>query len=140
PRRRGFDHFYGFANGGHDYWKWHLFDDDRTVTGDGRYLTDALHDATIAFIERNRTRPFAIFLAEHAPHEPLQAPPELIEKYRKRLAGAYPDNVAIIYPMIEAMDTGIGRILAKLEEWGLRENTLIVFTSDNGAALNQGRG
>lgn len=138
PRRRGFDHFFGFANGAQDYWKWNLFQDDTTLVHDGRYLTVALHDAAISFIEHNRNHPFMLVLAEHAPHEPFQAPDALIEKYRQRLAGKYSNSVAILYAMIEAMDAGIGDVLAKIDALGLRENTIVVFVSDNGAALGRG--
>lgn len=135
PHRRGFDLFHGFANGGHDYWKWNLMRNGQTVRADGRYLTDALNDETIAFIEANRARPFAIFLAHHAPHSPFQAPPALVEKYRARGQGKLNDAVATIYAMIEAMDTGLGRVFAALDRLGLAEKTIVVFTSDNGAPL-----
>lgn len=135
PHQRGFDLFYGFANGGHDYWQWALMRNGRTERADGRYLTDALNDETIAFLERHRERPFALFLAHHAPHSPFQAPPALVEKYLARGGGRLNRAVATIYAMIEAMDTGLGRVLAALERLGLRERTLVVFTSDNGAPL-----
>ncbi len=133
PHHRGFDQFYGFANGAQDYWKWNLMRNGRNETADGRYLSDALNDETIAFIERNRSRPFAIFLAQHAPHSPFQAPAALVEKYQRRAQGQYNDTVATIYAMIEAMDTGLGRVLSTLEKLGLRDRTIVVFTSDNGA-------
>ncbi len=135
PHRRGFDLFYGFPNGGHDYWKWHLQRNDAQEAADGRYLTDALNDEAMAFVERNRARPFALFLAHHAPHVPLQAPDALVAKYLERGRGRYGRAVATIYAMIEVMDTGIGRLLAKVEACGLRERTIVVFTSDNGAVL-----
>lgn len=139
PHNRGFDLFYGFANGEMDYWRWHLQRNDAVESHDGRYLTDALTDETITFIRSNEERPFAVFLAHLAPHLPLQAPEELVEKYRERLCGRYDDAVAVIYAMIEAMDTGLGRIVAELEERGLKDNTIFVFTSDNGALLGRTR-
>ncbi len=135
PHERGFDLFYGFANGGHDYWQWHLMRNGQTENADGRYLTDALTDEAIAFVEKNRDRPFALFLAHPAPHSPFQAPQALIDAYLKKGEGKYGRAVATIYAMIEAMDTGVGRVLDRLEELGLHDDTWIVFTSDNGAIL-----
>jgi arylsulfatase A len=137
PHHRGFDLFYGFANGGHDYWNWQLMRNSEIESADGRYLSDALNDEAVAFIQHSKAqgKPFAIFLAHHAPHPPLQAPQRLIDKYKKRVQGVYDESAAIMYAMIEAMDTGIGRVVAEMERQGLIEDTIIVFTSDNGANL-----
>ncbi|MFP6766048.1 MAG: sulfatase-like hydrolase/transferase, partial [Planctomycetaceae bacterium] len=135
PHQRGFDLFYGFANGGQDYWKWNLLQNDQARPHDGRYLTDALNDEAERFIRTCTARkaPFALFLAHHAPHSPFQAPAPLIEKYQQRLGPDGSRQVATIYAMIEAMDTGLGRVFSTLRETGQWEQTLIVFTSDNGA-------
>jgi len=135
PHRRGFDLFFGFPNGGQDYWKWNLLRNDEAVPHDGRYLTDALNDEAIAFIQQNRDKPFAIFLAHHAPHGPLQAPVALVRKYRERLGKEASEAVAVTYAMIEAMDTGLARVFQKLQDEGVWKNTMIVFTSDNGPWL-----
>jgi arylsulfatase A-like enzyme len=137
PHKRGFDLFYGFANGGQDYWKWNLQRNDVIEPHDGRYMTDVFNQEAIEFIRTShkQQKPFALFLAHHAPHPPLQAPEALIDKYRERLAGKYSDDVAIIYAMIEQMDTGLGWVLDELRRLGIMENTIIVFTSDNGAHL-----
>jgi arylsulfatase A len=143
PHHRGFDLFFGFPNGGHDYWNWHLMRNGQLERSDGRYLSDVLNDEAIAFIRRAGTegKPFALFLAHHAPHPPLQAPPNLVDKYKRRVGGVYDESVAIMYAMIEAMDTGIGRVLEEIEQRGLAEDTIVVFTSDNGANLGgSGRG
>jgi len=136
PHRRGFDLFYGFPNGAQDYWKWNLYRNDVVESHDGRYLTDALNDETISFIRENRDQPFAIFLAHLAPHTPLQAPKELVDKYVEIVDGDYDKAVAILYAMIEMLDTGLGRVFDTLKELGLDENTIIVFTSDNGAQFH----
>ncbi|MCC5806280.1 MAG: sulfatase-like hydrolase/transferase [Opitutales bacterium] len=139
PHNRGFDLFYGFANGEMDYWKWHLQRNDTVESHDGRYLTDAFNDETIAFIREHREEPFAVFLAHLTPHFPLQAPQELIDKYVDIIDGRYDKSVAILYAMIEAMDSGLGRVFDELRDLGLWENTVVVFTSDNGAILGQSR-
>ncbi|MCP5541871.1 MAG: sulfatase-like hydrolase/transferase [Akkermansiaceae bacterium] len=139
PHHRGFDRFFGFANGGQDYWRWNLMRNDDAVTHDGRYLTDALNDEAIDFIRKSTQskRPFALFLAHHAPHSPLQAPEPLVEKYRTRLGSKGTEPVAITYAMIEAMDTGLGRVFQALRDEGIWESTVIVFTSDNGPVLGK---
>ena len=142
PHHRGFDLFFGFPNGGQDYWKWNLLRNDEAVSHDGRYLSDALNDEAISFVRAtaSKDRPFALFLAHHAPHSPFQAPDALIEKYRQRLGPQGSDKVAIIYAMIEAMDKGLGRVLQELKEQNLWKKTIVVFTSDNGAYLGNAEG
>ena len=135
PHRRGFDLFFGFPNGGQDYWKWNLLRNDDAVPHDGRYLTDALNDEAIQFIREQKAKPFALLLAHHAPHSPLQAPEALVQKYEQRLGKDVAKAVAITYAMIEAMDTGLGRVFQTLKDEGLWEKTVIVFTSDNGPWL-----
>ncbi len=137
PHHRGFALFFGFANGGHDYWDWQLMRNGDLERSDGRYLSDVLNDEAIAFIQRSKAenRPFAIVLAHHAPHPPLQAPQSLIDKYKKRVHGVYDESAAIMYAMIEAVDTGLGRVFDEIERQGLGEETIVVFTSDNGADL-----
>jgi arylsulfatase A-like enzyme len=137
PHRRGFDSFYGFPNGGQDYWKWNLLRNDDAAPHDGRYLSDALNDETIALIRRPTARPFAIFLAHHAPHSPLQAPAALVKKYRERLGPKASEAVVVTYAMIEAMDAGLARVFQSLKDEGLWEQTIIVFTSDNGPVLRR---
>lgn len=137
PHLRGFDLFFGFPNGGQDYWKWNLLRNDAAAPHDGRYLTDALNDEAIRFIREQKAKPFALFLAHHAPHSPLQAPEPLVQKYRDRLGKDAAEAVAITYAMIEAMDTGLGRVFTTLRDEGLWETTVIVFTSDNGPVLQR---
>ncbi len=137
PHRRGFDVFYGFPNGGQDYWKWNLLRNDAAAPHDGRYLTDALNDEAIALIRRRNARPFALWLAHHAPHSPLQAPAALVRKYRERLGPDASEAVVVTYAMIEAMDAGLARVFQTLKDEGLWDQTLIVFTSDNGPVLRR---
>ncbi|MFT5465375.1 MAG: arylsulfatase A-like enzyme [Verrucomicrobiales bacterium] len=142
PHRRGFDLFFGFPNGGQDYWKWNLMRNDAHVPHDGRYLTDALNDEAIRFIQANAAedKRFALFLAHHVPHSPFQAPDKLVKKYQQLLGEDGSKNVATIYAMIEAMDIGLARVFETLKAAGLWEETIIVFTSDNGAVLGNAEG
>jgi len=148
PHHRGFDSFIGFANGAHDFERWQLERRTPAVNGqpetsrvephDGRHLSDVLADEAATFVWESTAadRPFALVFAPAAIHPPLQAPQPLIDKYVARLAGRGDHAVAITYAMIEQMDAGIGRLLATVDEAGLRERTLVIFTSDNGANLN----
>lgn len=95
------------------------------------YLSDYLTDHALDFIQANQDRPFFLFLSDFLVHLPAQAPEELIEKYRnKPSAGGHRDPVYAA--MVESYDISVGRILDRLDELGLRENTLVFFTSDNG--------
>lgn len=130
PWRRGFDEFVGFRGGWQDYWHWALERNGSPLRSDGRYLTDVLADEAVRFIQRHAKRPFFLHVAFNAPHFPFQAPPEMIERHRA--PGVRTEVVATIYAMIEAMDRGVGRIRQALADAGVSENTLVLFTSDNG--------
>jgi arylsulfatase A-like enzyme len=137
PHRRGFDLFVGYPNGGQDYWRWNLVRNDEPFLHDGRYLSDAIADEAIQFVRAQRGRPFALFLAHPAPHGPLQAPAPLVAKYRDRLGPGGSEAVVLTYAMIEAMDAGLERLFQALRDEGRWEDTIIVFTSDNGPVLRR---
>ncbi len=98
----------------------------------GEYLTDRLNDEAIKFIEENKDTTFFLYLPHYAVHTPLQAKADLTSKYDNIL----PNNLSPRSPkfaaMIESTDEGIGKILDKLDELSLSDNTLVIFTSDNG--------
>lgn len=131
PNARGFEEFVGFCGGWSDYYDYHLRRNASLSRGDGRYLTDVLTDEAIAFVRRHQAEPFLLTLAYTAPHSPFQAPAETVLPYRER---GHNRIVATTYAMIEHMDRGIGRLLQLLQDLGLEENTLVLFTSDNGPA------
>jgi arylsulfatase A-like enzyme len=97
----------------------------------GAYLTDALTAAAEKFVERNKDRPFFLYLAHYAVHIPLQARADLVAKYP---TGGQPgtQNNPVYAAMVESLDAGVGRLRAKLAELGLAERTVLLFTSDNG--------
>ncbi|MCB1694031.1 MAG: sulfatase-like hydrolase/transferase, partial [Pseudomonadales bacterium] len=96
----------------------------------GGYLTDYYTDEAVKVIESNRNRPFFLYLAHWGIHNPLQATKSDYDAFPE-----VPDHTLRVYSaMIRALDRGVGRVLAALDENGLRENTLVVFTSDNGGA------
>lgn len=95
---------------------------------EGEYLPERLADDAIAFIRENREGPFYLNWWPYSVHYPIEAPPKLVEKYKAREGLRDPVYAA----MAEGMDTAIGRFLATLDELGLREETLVIFKSDNG--------
>ena len=130
PNSRGFDHFVGFRGGWQDYWRWRLDVSDGCMSADGRYLTDVLTEHAVQFIEQCDSRPFFLHVTYNAPHFPLQAPDDDVAPFREK--GTFTDAVSTIYAMNRRMDAGVGRILETLERRGLAQNTIVLFTSDNG--------
>ena len=140
PQQNGFDHFYGFLNAEVDYYThagrngridWQR--DGKTVTEDG-YSTYLLADEAVGQIKaRDKAKPFYFQVCLNAPHDPLSAPADLVEKHKGK--GEKPGLYAAV---VEAMDAGIGRVLAALDAEGIRDDTIVVFFSDNGAAPRDG--
>jgi uncharacterized sulfatase len=91
-----------------------------------------LTDATLWFIEQNKDNPFFVTLSHHAVHIPVEANTETTAKYKNKPKPSEGVNHPVYAAMVEDLDTSIGRILGKLEELELADNTIIVFTSDNG--------
>lgn len=130
PNARGFDEAVCFRGGMHDYYNWRLEYNDRVVRADGRYLTDVWTDEAVGFIDRHHDEPFFLHVTFNAPHTPLEAPPEDVRLFTD--TGQFNLGVSMVYAMIHRMDSGVARILDALERHGLAENTVLVFTSDNG--------
>lgn len=127
--------------------------------GENEYLTDRMNQEAVDFIERNASRPFFLYLSHYAPHSILHGKPELVEKYRKKhppgkstrekcylcedlgysgdelnhWAGDHNPHLAA---MLESIDNGIGMIRSKLQTLGIANNTILLFTSDNGGETN----
>jgi len=115
----------------------------------GEYLTDRLTDEAIKFIESAKEKPFFLYLSHYAVHNPQQAKPELVAKYRAKAAAlptaAGPEfladsgrqvrqiqNQPVYAAMIQSLDESVGRIMSKLDELKLDKKTIVLFTSDNG--------
>lgn len=131
PRTHGFDEFWGSLIGTPGYWQPKETYHNETPISVSQYYTDALTDTAIDYLRsHDRDQPLFLYLAYNAPHYPLEAPAELVYKYRRRFSN---DGLFAFYAaMVERMDTGIGRVLATLDELAMAENTIVVFTSDNG--------
>jgi len=133
PNARGFDEFFGFCGGWMDYFDWCVDRNGRRETADGRYLTDVFTDEAVGFVTRHRHDSFLLSVMYNAPHTPLQAPDDVIQPY---IDAGLNTGVAITYAMNEIMDRGIARIVETLDALGLAEDTILMFTSDNGPAFS----
>lgn len=98
---------------------------------EGEYLADRLTDEAIGFIATPRDKPFFLYLSHYSVHTPTQGKPELIEHYRGKAGSNGQDNPTYA-AMVQSVDEGVGRLLAALDDTGLADNTLVIFTSDNG--------
>lgn len=150
PLNRGFNEFFGHLGGGHKYFPEDLtIKDSYAVDNDEgmsyktwimrnhepiqtkKYLTDEFSDEAVRFVEKHQKNPFFLYLAYNAPHSPLQATQEYLDRFpniedKKRKTYA---------AMVSAVDDGVGKLLDKLEALNLDENTLIYFLSDNGGPV-----
>jgi arylsulfatase A-like enzyme len=93
------------------------------------YCSDIYANEALTFIDRNAARPFFLYLATNAPHDPLQVAEELAAPYRRM---GLDEQTAKTYAMVENADANIGRVLSRLESRGLAQNTIVIFMTDNG--------
>ena len=134
PEAQGFDVNVGGTAAGHPRSYFSPYRNAKLPDGPkGEYLTDRLTDEAIKFIGANSDgqKPFFLYLPHYAVHTPLQAKAEKIAKYKSRPADRGQSNAAYA-AMIESTDDGIGRILARLDELKIADNTVVIFFSDNG--------
>ena len=126
PGQRGFDEAIE-SSGKH----FNFETDPKVDVPKGQYLADFLTDRGVEFIRKNKDKPFFLYLPHFGVHAPKEAKPELIERFKnKPAAGGHHDPVYAA--MIYSVDESVGRIMATLEELKLTENTLVIFSSDNG--------
>ncbi len=134
PNDRGFDKFYGLLQGSRSYFPLEqstphrVFLDNKTPTPEGGYTTDRIGDGACDFIDSNKDKPFFLFVSFTAPHGPLEPKPEVAAKLksieenrRRKYAG-----------LVVSLDENVGKILKGLEDAGIADNTIVVFTNDNG--------
>lgn len=105
--------------------------------GPGEYLTDRLTDEAVGFIESHRNTPFFLYLAHYAVHSPFMGKKDAVEEASKRPPADGQGN-AVYAAMLQSVDDSVGRILDKLKALHIDENTIVVFTSDNGGAVHIG--
>jgi arylsulfatase A len=155
PNNQGFDQFYGYncQREAHNYYPDHLWHNQRKVTLEGNargltgkfYAHDLIETETLQFIRDNQDKPFFLYAPFTIPHLALQVPEDSLAEYIGKFEDAAYDgkNGYLPHPaphtayaaMITRMDRSVGRMLALLKELKLDENTLVIFTSDNGGAF-----
>jgi arylsulfatase A len=129
PLGQGFERFFGFAAGHwNNYFDTELMHQTEYVPTEG-YLSDILTDSLLQFLAQPTERPFFATLAFQAPHTPNQVPDRYFGYYKE--AGLTDFNAGI-YGMVENIDDNVGRILAHLDSLGIAENTIVIFSTDNG--------
>ena len=162
PNNQGFDEFYGYncQRQAHHYYPWHLYHNQEKVvlegnagTNSGEYVPLLLQEKVLEFIENNKDTSFFLFVPTPLPHAELFAPESYLERFRGKYdpevsyegvddpghrgyrMGAYgsqPEAHAAFAAMVSLLDDQVGEIMDKLKELGLDDNTIIMFSSDNG--------
>jgi arylsulfatase A len=134
PSKRGYDIAYEYKGGGFFNPN---FKPDYKIKDPKRSLSAILTDMSVNFLEENRDTSFFLFLAHFDVHVQLDSDSALIEKYlKKEKVDGYPCN-AVYAAMVESVDKSVGRVLDKLDELGLGENTMVMFFSDNGGLVSR---
>ncbi len=145
PNERGFDHFHGFLGDMMDDYYHHRRHGNNYMRLNGNeidpegHATDLFTQWSIDYInERAKSnKPFFLYLTYNAPHTPIQPPDDWLQRVKKRQPGIS-DRRAKLVALIEHLDDGIGKVIAVLKDAGVSDNTLVIFTSDNGGQLNVG--
>jgi len=141
PTEKGFDYFYGFLGDMMDDYYTHrrqginyMRRNRETINPEG-HATDLFTNEAVKYIqERSKSKaPFFLYLPYNAPHAPIQPPDEWLEKVKKRESGISEERAKMV-ALIEHLDHGIGEVVQALKNTGTYENTLLLFTSDNGGA------
>ena len=142
PNARGFDEFYGFTSGHWaEYFDALLEHNGKPVRGKG-YVADDFTNHAIAFIEQNQAKPFFCYVPFNTPHSPFCVPDEFWNRYKDHPVGqrghdGERENLPItrcVLAMTENLDWNVGRILRRLDELKLSDNTIVIYFSDNGPA------
>lgn len=133
PVTQGFDHSAAEGASGWPAAYFYPWSAVRNLEGkEGDYLTDRLTDEVIKSLEQPHERPFFIFLSYYTPHRPTQAKEEHIRKYEAKLTPDQVQRNPVNAGMMHSLDENVGRIMQSLDDLKLAENTLLIFTSDNG--------
>jgi arylsulfatase A len=166
PIFQGFDVFFGYNCQGkaHNYYPRHLWDNQEKLvlyenegTRKGIYAPNLIHEKALEFIETNKDKPFFLYYPNVIPHAELFAPEEYMQRFRGKFLpekayqgydegpdfrdgpyGSQPESHAAFAAMVTLLDEQVGQVIDKIRELGLSENTLVIFTSDNGPHLEGG--
>ncbi len=160
PNKQGFDNFYGYncQTLAHNYYPYHLWDNHNKIMLVGNenckkesYAPELIHQKALEFLEKNKDSTFFLFYPTTIPHAELAAPENYMTKFSEKFSpdiaytgidegeryknggyGSQENTHAAFAAMVTLLDEQVGEITRKIEELGLTENTLIIFTSDNG--------
>jgi arylsulfatase A-like enzyme len=160
PNKQGFDEFYGYncQRIGHNYYPYHLWHNQKKDTLEGNkldqtntYAPELIHQRALSFIEKNKDKRFFLYYPSIIPHAELAAPERFMQKYRTKFSpekkyngidkgnnykkggyGSQKEPHTAFAAMISLLDEQVGEIREKVEKLGIAENTIIIFTSDNG--------
>jgi len=157
PNRQGFDHFFGYIcqRQAHTYYPNHLWRDGKVEwieeNKDGKeqvYSHDLIADEALKFVKANKDRPFFLYAPFTIPHVALQVPEDSLAEYKGKWPDPpytgdkgyfpHPNPRACYAAMVTRMDRDVGRIMSLLKELNLEDNTIVMFTSDNGPTFNGG--
>ena len=178
PNKQGFDFFYGYncQRQAHTYYPKHLWKNEEKIWLDNElvvpntkldegadpydiesyarftlkdYAPELMQEEVLAFVDRNKDKPFFLYYASPIPHNPLQAPEKWVDYYHKKFGdeepyigdkGYFPNRYphATYAAMISYLDEQVGELIDKLKALGIYDNTLIIFTSDNGPTYSGG--
>jgi len=166
PKEQGFDEFYGYLHQAlaHNYYPYYLWHNSDTVflegnagSGQGEYAPELIHAQAMSFLEANKDTSFFLYYPTIIPHAELFAPEEYMAKYRGKLLpeknykgkdsgkgykmggyGSQKESHAAFAAMINLLDDQVGEIVDKVSELGIADNTIIIFSSDNGAHAEGG--
>ena len=148
PQTQGFDvniggTFWGapttffYPYGGPSRWKEYRYVPHLEFGAEGEYLTDRLTDEALRIMDKVKEKPFFLNLWYHTVHTPIEGKPELVEYYKNKVKpGMHHQNYEYA-AMVHSLDENVGRILDKIDELGITENTIVVFFSDNGGYINK---
>ncbi len=156
PWKKGFDEFFGYLNQGHAhfYYPEYLYKNDQKIELPGNkeggresYSADLIAGEVLQFVERNRDKPFFLYWAVTIPHAEMLVPEESLKPYLGKYGdepyvgdhyAGQPTPLAAFAGMVTRMDRDIGRLMQKLKQYGLDDNTVVMFSSDNGPHLEGG--
>ena len=157
PNKQGFDHFFGYIcqRQAHTYYPNHLWRDGEVewIEGnkdgkEGAYSHDLIADEALKFVKANKDRPFFLYVPFTIPHVALQVPEDSLSEYKGKWPDPpytgdkgyfpHPNPRACYAGMVTRMDRDVGRIMSLLKELNLEDNTIFIFTSDNGPTFNGG--
>ena len=148
PQTQGFDvniggTFWGapttffYPYGGPSRWKEYRYVPHLEFGIEGEYLTDRLTDEALRIMDKVEDKPLFLNLWYHTVHTPIEGKPELVEYYRSKVKPGMRHQNCEYAAMVHSLDENVGRILDKIEELGIADNTIVVFFSDNGGYINK---